>query len=157
MDGQSVSGRYSYISERTLTLSITYEFKFKNVKLFRGIAKKLHVESQKGALCKCLRGYFQPSVKFVRCQNPLRNSPEGTATLKKMYFIEEGLSTLSDYKQRAVNTLLGNYRGYWITYRYIFNKVTVSPGIKPDGIVFPSQNNNIVLCLFGVLQAMWEF
>jgi hypothetical protein len=74
-----------------------------------------------------------------------------------MYFIEEGLSTLSDYKQRAVNTLLGNYRGYWITFRYIFNKVIVSPGIKPDGIVFPSQNNNIVLCLFGVLQAMWEF
>ncbi len=34
--------------------------------------------------------------------------------------------------------------------------VHVSPGIEPGGIVFPSQNNNIVLYLFGVLQAMWE-
>jgi hypothetical protein len=34
---------------------------------------------------------------------------------------------------------------------------SVSPGIEPAGIVvFPSQNNNIVLYLFGVLQAMWE-
>jgi hypothetical protein len=32
----------------------------------------------------------------------------------------------------------------------------VSPGIEPGGIVFPSQNNNTVLHLFGVLQAMWE-
>jgi hypothetical protein len=32
----------------------------------------------------------------------------------------------------------------------------VSPGIEPGGFVFPSQNNNIVLCLFGVLQAMWK-
>jgi hypothetical protein len=30
----------------------------------------------------------------------------------------------------------------------------VSPGIEPGGIVFPSQNNNIVSFLFGVLQAM---
>ncbi len=34
--------------------------------------------------------------------------------------------------------------------------VAVSPGIEPGGIVFPSQNNNIVLYLFGVLQTMWE-
>jgi hypothetical protein len=32
----------------------------------------------------------------------------------------------------------------------------VSPGIEPGGIVFPSQNNNIVLYSFGILQAMWE-
>jgi hypothetical protein len=32
----------------------------------------------------------------------------------------------------------------------------VSPGIEPGGIVFPSQNNNIVLHSFGVLQTMWE-
>jgi hypothetical protein len=32
----------------------------------------------------------------------------------------------------------------------------VSPGIKPGGIVFPDQNNNIILCLFGILQTMWE-
>jgi hypothetical protein len=25
-----------------------------------------------------------------------------------------------------------------------------------DGIVFPSQNNNIILYLFGVLQTMWQ-
>jgi hypothetical protein len=30
----------------------------------------------------------------------------------------------------------------------------VSLGIEPGGIVFPIQNNNIVPCLFGVLQAM---
>jgi hypothetical protein len=34
--------------------------------------------------------------------------------------------------------------------------VIVSPGIEPGGIVFPSQNNNTVLHLFGILQAMWE-
>jgi hypothetical protein len=33
--------------------------------------------------------------------------------------------------------------------------MNVSPGIEPGGIVFPSQNNNIALYLFGVLQAMW--
>jgi hypothetical protein len=33
---------------------------------------------------------------------------------------------------------------------------TVLPGIEPGGIVFPSQNNDIVPCLFGVLQAMWK-
>ncbi len=32
----------------------------------------------------------------------------------------------------------------------------VSPGIEPSGIVFPSQNNNTVPCLLGVLEAMWE-
>jgi hypothetical protein len=32
----------------------------------------------------------------------------------------------------------------------------VSLGIEPDGIIFPSQNNNIVLFLFGILQAMWK-
>jgi hypothetical protein len=32
----------------------------------------------------------------------------------------------------------------------------VSPGIEPGGIVFPSQNNNIVLYSFGELQTMWE-
>ncbi len=35
--------------------------------------------------------------------------------------------------------------------------VHVSLGIEPGGIVFHSQNNNIVLYFFGVLQAMWEF
>ncbi len=34
--------------------------------------------------------------------------------------------------------------------------ISVSPGIEPGGIVFPSQNNNIVPGLFGVLQAMWK-
>jgi hypothetical protein len=33
---------------------------------------------------------------------------------------------------------------------------TVSQGIEPGGIFFPSQNNNIVVDLFGVLQTMWE-
>jgi hypothetical protein len=33
---------------------------------------------------------------------------------------------------------------------------TVSLGIEPGSIVFPSQNNNIVLWVFGVLQAMWN-
>jgi hypothetical protein len=39
-----------------------------------------------------------------------------------------------------------------------FSKVGLGilPGIEPSGIVFPSQNNNIVLYLFDVLQAMWE-
>jgi hypothetical protein len=32
----------------------------------------------------------------------------------------------------------------------------VSPGIEPGGIVFPSQNKNIVFYLFDVLQTMWE-
>jgi hypothetical protein len=32
----------------------------------------------------------------------------------------------------------------------------VLPGIELGGIVFPSQNNNIVLYLFGVLQTMLE-
>jgi hypothetical protein len=31
-----------------------------------------------------------------------------------------------------------------------------SPGIEPSGVVFSSQNNNIVLYSFGVLQTMWE-
>jgi hypothetical protein len=35
-------------------------------------------------------------------------------------------------------------------------RVSVLPGIEPCGVVFPSQNNNIVLYLFGVLQAMWK-
>jgi hypothetical protein len=32
----------------------------------------------------------------------------------------------------------------------------VSPGIKPGGIIFPSQNNDIILYSFSVLQTMWE-
>jgi hypothetical protein len=36
------------------------------------------------------------------------------------------------------------------------NIILVLPGIKPGGIVFPSQNNNIVLYSFGVLQTMGE-
>ncbi len=35
-------------------------------------------------------------------------------------------------------------------------EIIVSPGIEPSGIVFLSQNNNIVLRLFGILQTMWE-
>jgi hypothetical protein len=38
----------------------------------------------------------------------------------------------------------------------VISIINVSPGIKPGGIVFPSQNNNIVLNSFGVLQTMWE-
>jgi hypothetical protein len=34
--------------------------------------------------------------------------------------------------------------------------VGVSPEIEPGGIVFPSQNNKIVLYSFGILQTMWE-
>jgi hypothetical protein len=33
---------------------------------------------------------------------------------------------------------------------------SVSPEIEPDGVVFPSQNNNNILCSFSVMQSMWE-
>ncbi len=48
-------------------------------------------------------------------------------------------------------------------YKYILKMLTlctmvllVSLGIEPGGIVFPSQNNNIILQSFCVLRTMWE-